>query len=112
MTNIKFGRTGFYVKDSNSRYKITYIKFSRTSFYAKDSKVYPSELLSVQDQTSKLTLRCLKYIKGIFSPYAVWHSYFSIPRQSFYIKRVKSLEETFSSSENAIWSILLKYQKK
>ena len=57
------------------------------------------------------TLRCLKYIKGIFSPYAVWYSYFSIPRQSFFRKRAKSLEEIFSSSENVIWSILLKYQE-
>ena len=45
------------------------------------------------------------------SPYAVWHSFFSIPRQSFYRERVKSLEEIFSSSENTIWSILLKYQE-
>ena len=55
--------------------------------------------------------QALKYIKGILSPYAVWHSYFSIPRQPFYRKRAKSLEETFSSSENASWLILLKYQK-
>ena len=60
---------------------------------------------------TQLTLRCLKNIKGIFSPYAVWHSFFSIPLQSFYRKRAKSLEEIFSSSENAIWSILLKYQE-
>ena len=54
------------------------------------------------------TLRCLKYIKGIFHPYAVWHSYFLIIRQSFYGKRAKSLEKFFSSSEYAIWLILLK----
>ena len=60
---------------------------------------------------TQLTLRYLKYIKGIFNPYAVWHSYFLIPRQSFYRKRAKSLEKFFSSSENAIWSILLKYQE-
>ena len=53
----------------------------------------------------------LKYINGIFSPYAIWHCYFSIPQQSFYRKRVKSLEEIFYSFENAIWSILLKYQE-
>ena len=50
-------------------------------------------------------------MKGIFSPYAVWHSYFSIPRQSFQREKAKSLEEFFSSSGNAIWSILLKYQE-
>ena len=44
---------------------------------------------------TQLTLRCLKYIKGIFNPYTVWHSYFLIPRQSFYEKRAKSLEKTF-----------------
>ena len=38
-----------------------------------------------------LALRCLKYIKGIFSPHAVWHSCFLIPPQSFYRKRAKSL---------------------
>ena len=48
---------------------------------------------------------------GIFSPYAIWHSYFLITRQSFYRKRAKSLEKIFSSSENAIWMILLKYQE-
>ena len=56
---------------------------------------------------SKCILNALRIRKG----YAVWHSYFSIPRQSFYRKRAKSLEEIFSSSENAIWSILLKYQE-
>ena len=50
-------------------------------------------------------------MKGIFSPYAVWHSYFSILRRSFYRKRAKSLEEIFSTSENAIWPILLKFQE-
>ena len=60
---------------------------------------------------TQLTLRCLKYIKGIFNPYAVWHSYFLIPRQSFQGKRAKSLERIFPSSKNAIWSILLKYQE-
>ena len=60
---------------------------------------------------TQLILRCLKYIKGIFNPYAVWHSYSLIPRQSFSGKRAKSLEKIFSSSENAIWSILLKYQE-
>ena len=43
----------------------------------------------------QLTLRCLKYIKGIFNLYAVWHSYFLIPRQSFCGKRAKSLEKIF-----------------
>ena len=51
------------------------------------------------------------HIKGIFNPYAVWHSDFLLPRQSFYEKREKSLEKIFSSSENAIWSILLKSQE-
>ena len=60
---------------------------------------------------TQLTLRCLKYIKGVFNPYAIWHSYFLIPWQSFYGKRAKSLETIFSSSENAIWSILLNYQE-
>ena len=31
--------------------------------------------------------------------------------QSFYGKRAKLLEEIFSSSKNAIWSISLKYQE-
>ena len=43
----------------------------------------------------QLTLWCLKYIKGIFNPYAVWHSYFLIPRQSFYGKIAKLLEKIF-----------------
>ena len=34
-----------------------------------------------------------------------------IPRLSFNGKRAKSLEKFFSSSENAIWPILLKYQE-
>ena len=55
------------------------------------------------------TLRCPEYTKGIFNPYAIWHSYFLIPQQSFYGKRAKSLEKICSSSENAIWLILLKY---
>ena len=33
---------------------------------------------------TQITLRCLKYIKGNFNPYAVWHSCFLIPSQSFY----------------------------
>ena len=61
---------------------------------------------------TQLILRCLKYVKGIFNPCAIWHSYCLIPRQSFYGKRVKSLEKVFSSSENVIWAILLKYQEK
>ena len=35
------------------------------------------------------------YQGNFFSPYDVWHSYFSIPRQSFYRKRAKSLEKNF-----------------
>ena len=62
-------------------------------------------------QIAREGLSGVKYIKGIFSPYAVWYSYFSIRRKSFYRKRAKSLEKIFSSSENAIWSILLKYQE-
>ena len=60
---------------------------------------------------TQLTLMCLKYIKGIFNPYAVWHSYFLTPWQSFYGKGAKLLEKTFFSSENEIWSILVKYQE-
>ena len=45
-----------------------------------------------------------KYIKGIFSPYAVWHSHFTEKEQNRWSK-------FFSCSENAIWSILLKYQE-
>ena len=52
-----------------------------------------------------------KICQGDFNPYAVWHSYFLIPRQSFYGKRTKSLEKIFSGSENAMWSIFLKYQE-
>ena len=58
-----------------------------------------------------VTLRCLAYIKGIFNPYAVWHSYFSIPQQSFHRERVKSLEEFFFQLWKCNWSILLKYQE-
>ena len=57
------------------------------------------------------TLRCRKYIIGIFNSDAVWRSYFLIRRQSFYGKRAKSLEKIFSSFENAIWSILLMSQE-
>ena len=60
---------------------------------------------------TQLTLKCLKYIKGIFNPYAVWHSYLLIPHHSFQGKRAKSLKKIFSSSENAICSILLKDQE-
>ena len=49
-------------------------------------------------------------MKGMFSTKAIWHSYFLIRWQSFYGIRAKSLEEFFSSSGNAIISILLKYQ--
>ena len=47
---------------------------------------------------------CLKYMKGMFSPKAVWHSYSLIPWESFYGKRLNF----FSGSGNAIFSILLK----
>ena len=60
---------------------------------------------------TQLTWRCLKYIKGMSDPDAVWHSYFLIPWLSFYEKRAKSLEKIFSSYRNVIWSILLKYQE-
>ena len=60
---------------------------------------------------TQLILRCLKYIKEIFSPHAVLHSCFLIPPKSFYGERAKSLEKFFSKSEKAIWSILLKYQE-
>ena len=71
-------------------------------------KINKHEILQALTQ---LASRRLKYIKGIFNPYAVWQSYFLIPRQSFYGKRAKSLEKIFSSSENAIWSILLIHQE-
>ena len=44
----------------------------------------------------QLTLMCLKYINGMFSLNVIWHSYFLIPRQSFYRKRAKWLEKFFS----------------
>ena len=50
--------------------------------------------------------------KEIFNPNAAWYSYFLIPRQSFYEKKSEIIgEKFFSSSGNAIWSILLKYQE-
>ena len=52
-----------------------------------------------------------KIYRGNFNPFAVRHSYSLIPRQSFYEKRAKWLEKIFFSSENAIWSTLLKYQE-
>ena len=42
---------------------------------------------------------------------AIWHSYFLIHWQSFYQKQRNRRRKYFSSSENAIWSILLKYQE-
>ena len=77
------------------------------------SLVYWSEdkqtrhLVSFDPASFKMSKIC----EGNFQSYAVWHSYFSIPRQSFHRKRAKSLEEFFFSFENAIWSILLKYQE-
>ena len=59
----------------------------------------------------QLTLMCLKYMKGMFSPNVTWHSYFLILWHSFYGKRAKSLENFFYSSGNAIYSILLKYHE-
>ena len=44
---------------------------------------------------TQLTLMCLEYIKEMFIPNVIWHSYFWIPRQSFYGKRAKSLEKFF-----------------
>ena len=40
-----------------------------------------------------------KIYQGIFSSYAVWHNYFSIPHQSVHRKRAKSFEKIFSSSQ-------------
>ena len=60
---------------------------------------------------TQLTLRCLKYIKGNFSLHAVWHSCFLIHPQSFYRERENRWRKSFSCSENAIWSILFKYQE-
>ena len=60
---------------------------------------------------AQLTLRCLKYMKGMFSPNVTWYSYFLIPWQSFSGKRAKSLEKFLSRPGNAICSILLKYQE-
>ena len=51
-------------------------------------------------------------MKGIFSPHAVWHSCFLIPPQSFYTEKERNRwKKIFPSSENANWSILLKYQE-
>ena len=47
----------------------------------------------------------------MFNPNAVWHSYFLIPWQSFYDKGPNRRRKFFSSSGNAIWLILLKYQE-
>ena len=44
---------------------------------------------------TQLTLRCLRYMKKMFSPNVTWHSYCLIPWQPFYRKRAKSLEKFF-----------------
>ena len=49
--------------------------------------------------SQSVTLMCLKYMKGMFSPNAIWHRYFLIPWQSFYGKRAKSLEKFFLTLE-------------
>ena len=50
---------------------------------------------------TQLTLKCLKYIKGMFNRNVLWHSVFLIPWQLFYGKKGK----------NAILTILLKYRE-
>ena len=67
--------------------------------------------INKHEALTQLTLRCLKFIKGIFIPHAVWQRCFLIPPQSFYGKRTKSLKKIFSSSENAIWSIFLEISR-
>ena len=44
----------------------------------------------------QLTLRCLKYMKGMFCPNVIWYSYFLIPWQSFYGEKSKIVGEIFS----------------
>ena len=44
---------------------------------------------------TQLTLMCLKYKKGRFSPNVTWLSYFLILWHSLYGKREKSLEKFF-----------------
>ena len=56
----------------------------------------------------KINFEMSKIYQGNFQ--SAWHSCFLIPRQSFYKKR-EIIRENFSSSENAICSILLKYQE-
>ena len=51
----------------------------------------------------------LDYFDGL--AIVVWHSYFLISWQSFYAKRANHWRNFFSSSGNAIWLILLKYQE-
>ena len=52
-----------------------------------------------------------KYIKGMSDPDVVWHSYFLIAWQSFYKNRAKWRRNFFYRFGNAIWLMLLKYQK-
>ena len=52
-----------------------------------------------------------KMYQGMFSPNVIWQSNFLIPWQSFHGKRAKLLQKFFSSSGNAIYSILWKYQE-
>ena len=54
---------------------------------------------------------CLKYMKGMFSPNVIWHSYFLILWHSFTEKEQNRWRNFFSSSGNAICSIVLKYQE-
>ena len=54
----------------------------------------------------------LKYMKGMFNPDAVWHSYFLIPWKSFHGKERNRCRTFFSESGIAVSSILLKYQEK
>ena len=52
-----------------------------------------------------------KIYQGIFSSYAVWHNYFSIPHQSVHRKRAKSFQKYFFPSLNCNLVDLLKYQE-
>ena len=65
-------------------------------------------ILEMGSVLAQLLLKCQKYIKEMFNPYIVWHSYFLILWQSYYGKRAKLLEKFYLQ----LWKwILLKYQE-
>ena len=60
---------------------------------------------------TQLTLRCLKYIKGI-SVLVPFGTVISQHLGSYFTDKERNRwRQFFSSSENAVWSILLKYQE-